>query len=202
MKRQEKYLGDIATMIVGRQYYKFKIGCMEKIIIEQSPACERKFGKDVIEVKNQDGHGVGHLAARDAAYLKPLIDRGIIHVGGHTFYEDKDNAMTAYLLVNLIKDGKSFLKPRKVIDAESALHNHVLSIYDNRERLPVSAIEKLGNYYNLVINGKDIYPETKLLFHLSLWKAYMDIELVPLMHKLSKKNENKEATAEDNFLGQ
>ena len=55
MKRQEKYIGNIATMIVGHQYYKFKIGCMEKIIIEQSAACERKFGKDVIEVKNQAG---------------------------------------------------------------------------------------------------------------------------------------------------
>lgn len=183
-----EFLGMIPSWIVNRQYYTYKIKANEKIHFEQHPIS--KFGSDVMEAFNSNGWPVGHLAADSASYIRPLVAKGIIYVEGNTIPVEKNEIIAVSLYVRLIKNN-SFLRPKRTRNAESILHNHILSAYLNKERYSDKTIIKLGDYYYTVMKGKDIYPETKLLYYLTPFKSFLDRRIDPMIDKMKKKRNAK-----------
>jgi hypothetical protein len=182
------FMGIINSWIVNRQYYTYKIKSNENIRFEQ--LSKNKFGSDVMEVLTNTGIPVGHLSAKTASYLKPLVESGAIYVDGNTVGKEKDEAILVILHVKLI-EGSLFLKQKRARNAESILHNQILAYYVNKERYSLETITKLGDYYYPVMKGKDIYPETKLLYHLTTFKSFFDERINPMIEKMEKKQNVK-----------
>lgn len=181
-------MGVIPSWIVNRQYYTHKVKAGEEIHFEQHP--KNKFGSDVMEVFNANGCPVGHLTMRDAVYLRPFIAKGVLYADGFSLGIEQNEALGVSLMIKLI-NGKSFLKPKMARNAESILHNQILAYYVNKERYSLETITKLGDYYSPVMRGKDIYPETKLLYNLTTVKSIFDKKIDPMIEKMKKKRNAK-----------
>lgn len=184
--REDKSLGMMFSWIVNGQYYPCRVRDNSKIHIEARPL--KRFKDDELEVLNENGRPIGHLRVKDAVYLKPLIEQGKVYVSGHVVYKDeKEGVVHVFLYVTLSRDHLDMLKPLRTRNAESIVHNHILSAYINKERYSLSTISNLGMYYYRMMDEMKILPETKLLYKLTSWKSIYEEQLEPIIKEMKKK---------------
>ena len=171
--KQETYLGEIKTKIVGMQYVQGDIRPGEEIHLERD--CDNSHDLNTIRVKNADFESAGFLPRELCRWLAPLIDQGKIFVEGSLPKASKRKWISrhqghALLLKVYLSKESSILQPNPNPSTDIEALQEVIRI----------AYENLFSYTNPgVIRGlekrlqravrRDVLPETHLL--LSLFPA-------------------------------
>ncbi len=75
-KENETFLGMLDSTVVGLQYHHGKVAAGEVVYLEREP--ENTHDSRAVRVDTQDFHPLGYLPRRDAAWLAPLLDWGLI----------------------------------------------------------------------------------------------------------------------------
>ncbi|KDR75774.1 hypothetical protein GALMADRAFT_248461 [Galerina marginata CBS 339.88] len=71
---------NLATSVVGIQYYKGLVGPGEEVVLVREP--QNPYDRNAIQVKNISRVQVGHLPRNVASKLSPLLDRRVVTVEG------------------------------------------------------------------------------------------------------------------------
>ncbi len=74
--KEEIFLGTLDSSVVGLQYHHARAVPGEEVYLEREP--ENSHDPRAVRVDNRDFHALGYLPRKDAAWLAPLLDRGLI----------------------------------------------------------------------------------------------------------------------------
>jgi len=169
MSKSDKYLGDIRTRIVGRQYYDGQVRLEEDISLEREP--DNEHDPNAIGVMNQDSEQVGHLPRELAHWLAPLIDAGKVRAEGrceNPFPQLEHEVGTSMRLKTYLRPkGKAILqRVKSPTDELQALHEAVRRAFaDARNYEDPDLVRRLGEHLS-ALASRGLLPETQLLLAL------------------------------------
>ena len=164
-----KLLGTIYTQITGIQYYDTPCSANESVFFERNPYNE--FDENAVEVHNESGI-IGHLKRNYASWITPLLDAGLIFLKGKIAEEGDQWQIPVKIDINITEKGKKITLPHTCSTAERVIHNHILDIWKNSDKLTAETIRELRRYYYGIIRSPEILPETKLLHKILKYKIH------------------------------
>lgn len=154
-------IGKLYMYIIGRQYYDADIAQGESVYFQRDPENEL-YPKSVLAI-NETHETVGFLARKNAEFLAPLIDEGMISLAGAVTASPEKTYIPITVDVYLHPKGKHILKPIDAPTTEAEMiHEMIRRFFADLGKVPANDILKIRERLKEFVKG-DTLPETKLL---------------------------------------
>lgn len=170
-RADERLLGEVATRIVGMQYYEAANPLPPGGQVNLERETGNRHDRRAIRVENAHFEPVGHVPRDVSRWMTPLIDAGKIRVDGCVPAEAPDSGPepnTAPLLLSifLCPKGQAMLDPARPATKQQALHEVVRRTYQqvqgyDNPRLIAELADGLKP-----LARQNLLPETRLLLAL------------------------------------
>jgi len=157
-------LGWIPTWIVGRRHYAAIPPPGVALLCERQP--DNPYDSDAIAVYAPGGGQIGHLPRIDAAYLAPLVDRGVVRLEARLSGPDDPDNRTPIRLEVWPAEQTADLAGRNADTAEAVWHHQLLGLWQNRARYAHAAINAFRSEIRDRFHAGGLWPETQLLYRL------------------------------------
>jgi len=157
-------LGWIPTWIVGRRYYTAVPPADAALYCERQP--DNPHDADAIAIYVPGGGQAGHLPRRDAAYLAPLVDRGIVRLEARLAGPDDPDNRTPIRLEVWPAEQVADLAGRSADTTEAVWHHQLLGLWQNRARYTHTALDAFRAEVRPLFHTGGLWPETRLLYRL------------------------------------
>lgn len=157
-------LGWIPTWIVGRRYYATVPPADTALFCERQP--DNPHDADAIAVYVPGGGQAGHLPRHDAAYLAPLVDRGIVRLEARLAGPDDPDNRTPIRLEVWAAEQVADLAGRSADTTEAVWHHQLLGLWQNRVRYTHTALDAFRDEMRPLFHAGGLWPETQLFYRL------------------------------------
>jgi len=157
-------LGWIPTWIVGRRHYAAVPPAGAALVCERQPS--NPSDADAIAVYAPGCGQTGHLPRCDAAYLAPLVDRGIVRIEARLSGPDDPDNRTPIRLEVWPAEQAADLAGRHADTAEAVWHHQLLGLWQNRARYAHTALDAFRSEVREHFHAGGLWPETQLLYRL------------------------------------
>ena len=157
-------LGWIPTWIVGRRHYAAVPPAGAALVCERQPS--NPIDADAIAVYAPGGGQTGHLPRCDAAYLAPLVDRGVVRIEARLSGPDDPDNRTPIRLEVWPAEQAADLAGRHADTAEAVWHHQLLGLWQNRARYAHTALDAFRSEVREHFHAGGLWPETQLLYRL------------------------------------
>lgn len=155
-----------SSKIVGIRHYEGADAAAERRIrLRREP--ENPHDANAIAVFNHRGVQVGYLPREEAAWLAPLLDSGVIRIGGVAGKKSDDEILEATLIVRAPRGSADKLAARDPGDTcEALLHNFAVGLWEQRVRHSHLTIFETLNALRDALSGREPSPRTQLLLRM------------------------------------
>jgi len=157
-------LGWIPTWIVGRRHYDAVPPAGVTLVCERQP--DNPSDTEAIAVYAPGGGQTGHLPRCDAAYLAPLLDRGVVRLETRLSGPDDPDNRTPIRLEVWPAEQAADLAGRHADTAEAVWHHQLLGLWQNRARYAHTALDAFRSEVRAHFHAGGLWPETQLLYRL------------------------------------
>lgn len=157
-------LGWFPTWIMGRRYYNPVPPSDVALDCERDP--DNPNDPDAIAVYAPHNRKVGYLPRYDAAYLSPLLDRGVIRLAARLAGDDDPQNRTPIRLEVGSDINVETLAGPGAFNVAAIWHTQLMSVWRNRSRFAYDALDEYRAGIRALAHSGRLWPETQLFYRL------------------------------------